>query len=198
MLARTQPGRLLGTCLIGAALGATAACTKHEPPRATEATPIERGRYLANVEGCGDCHTPKSFTADGPVPDKTRLLSGHPANAKLPPVPSGVIGPGQWGAIANNDFTAWAGPWGVSYAANLTPDATGLGGWTPEIFIRATRTGKHAGGGRAILPPMPWMDFALMTDDDLRAVFAYLKSLPPISNIVPAPVAPAPGQDSGR
>jgi hypothetical protein len=86
----------------------------------------------------------------------------------------------------------------VSYAANLTPDATGLGSWKPETFIQAIRTGKHAGGGRPILPPMPWMDYALMTDEDLRAVFAYLKSLPPISNVVPAPVPPAAGLTPGK
>jgi hypothetical protein len=184
--------------LITATLGVSVACTKQEAPPASKAAPAERGLYLANVGGCGDCHTPKLFTAKGPEPDKSRLLSGHPADAKLPPVPPGVIGPDQWGAIANNDLTAWAGPWGVSFAANLTPDATGLASWTPEIFIQAMRTGKHAGVGRDILPPMPWMGFALMTDEDLRAVFAYLKSLPPISNAVPAPLPPASGPAPGK
>jgi hypothetical protein len=131
------------------------------------------------------------FTDAGPEPDKRRLLSGYPVDAKLPLVPSGIIGPDKWGAIATNDLTAWAGPWGVSFAANLTPDATGLGSWTPETFIQAMRTGKHAGVGRPILPPMPWMELAKMTDEDLRALFAYLQSLPPISNAVPAPVPPA-------
>src|SRR4030095_7117770 len=93
----------------------------------------KRGEYLVNYGGCSDCHTPKIMTSKGPAPDPSRLLSGHPANAQLPPVPPGVVGPnpGQWGAITNNDLTAWVGPWGTSYAANLTPDvATGLGGWT--------------------------------------------------------------------
>jgi mono/diheme cytochrome c family protein len=186
-------------CLIvGAALSTAAACTKHEPPHTTDAELIKRGLYLVNVGGCGDCHTPKVFTEAGPQPDESRLLSGHPADAKLPPLPTGVIGPDRWGAIANNDLTAWAGPWGVSYAANLTPDVTGLGGWSPEIFIQAIRTGKHAGGGRDILPPMPWMDYAQMTDEDLRAVFAYLKSLPSVSNVVPTPVPPAASQNQNR
>ena len=101
------------------------------------------------------------------------------------------IGPDQWGAITNNDLTAWVGPWGISFAANLTPDPTGFGSWTPEIFIQTIRTGKQAGVGRPLLPPMPWMDYAQMTDADLRAVFAYLKSIPPVSNAVPAPVPPA-------
>lgn len=185
-------------CLVGAVLVAVGACTKQEPPPITEADLIKRGLYLVNVGGCGDCHTPKVFTQAGPVPDKSRLLSGHPENAKLPPVPPGVIGPDQWGAIANNDLTAWAGPWGISYAANLTPDTSGLKSWTPEIFIQAIRTGKHAGVGRDILPPMPWMDYALMTDDDLRAMFAYLKSLPPISNTVPPPAPPAAEPSPGK
>lgn len=162
-----------------------------------EATFIERGAYLVNVGGCNDCHSPKVLTDAGPVPDKTRLLSGHRANAKLPAIPAGVIGGDQWGAITNTELTAWAGPWGVSFAANLTPDATGLASWTPENFIQAMRTGKHAGVGRAILPPMPWFDYAKMSDADLRAVFAYLKSLPPISNAVPAPVPPAAGPSPG-
>jgi mono/diheme cytochrome c family protein len=193
MHSRIRHGNLLATCLIGAAMGATVACTKQEPPRNAEATLVERGAYLVNAGGCSDCHTPKTFTAAGPQLDRSRLLSGHPANTELPPVPSGVIGPDRWGTIANNDFTAWVGPWGVSYAANLTPDATGLGSWTPETFVQAMRTGKHAGVGRPILPPMPWMDLAMMTDDDLRAIFTYLKSLHPVSNAVPAPVPPAGG-----
>lgn len=193
MYSRTRHRSLLILCLIAAILGVALACTKQEPPRTPEAAPVERGLYLVNVGGCNDCHTPKMFTEAGPEPDKSRLLSGHPADAKLPPVPPGVIGPDQWGAIANNGLTAWAGPWGISFTANLTPDVTGLGSWSPETFIQAIRTGKHAGVGRDILPPMPWMDYALMTDEDLRAVFAYLQSLPPISNVVPAPVPPADG-----
>ena len=185
-------------CAIGLALGAAMGCTKQEPPRATEADLVKRGLYLVTVAGCGDCHTPKVFTKSGPEPDNTRLLSGYPANAKLPPVPSGVIGPDGWGAIANQDLTAWAGPWGISFAANLTPDASGLKSWTPETFIQAIRTGKHAGVGREIPPPMPWMDYAKMTDDDLRAVFAYLKSLPPVANTVPDPVPPGGGASPGK
>ena len=73
---------------------------------------IQRGEYLVGYGGCNDCHTPKRMTPDGPVPDKSRLLSGHPANARLPPVPPDVIGAGsdKWAAITNSDLTAWAGP----------------------------------------------------------------------------------------
>jgi hypothetical protein len=102
-----------------------------------------------------------------------------------------MLGPGKWGAVASNDFTAWAGPWGVSFATNLTPDKdTGVGNWTAEMFVKTIRTGKHLGVGRDLLPPMPWPDFARMTDADLEAIFAYLQSLKPIKNRVPAPLPP--------
>jgi mono/diheme cytochrome c family protein len=152
---------------------------------------IRRGEYLVNYGGCNDCHTPKTLTPQGPVPDKSRLLSGHPADAALPAVPPGLIGPTQWGALTNNDLTAWVGPWGTSFAANLTPDAdTGLGRWTVEQFIKTMRTGKHFGVGRPLLPPMPWFSLAVLTDADLKAVFAYLQSVKPIKNPVPQPIPP--------
>jgi mono/diheme cytochrome c family protein len=153
---------------------------------------IRRGEYLVGYGGCSDCHTPKLMTPSGPAPDKARLLSGHPAAARLPAVPADVgPGPDKWGAITNADLTAWAGPWGISFAANLTPDQqTGLGGWTSELFIKTMRTGKHFGVGRPLLPPMPWFDAAVLTDQDLKAVFAYLKSLKPIQNQVPQPLPP--------
>jgi len=152
---------------------------------------IKRGQYLVQFGGCHDCHTPKIMGPNGPMPDTTRLLSGHPARATLPPVPADALGADKWGAVTNNDLTAWAGAWGTSYAANLTPDKrTGLGDWTAEQFMRTMRTGKHLGTGRAILPPMPWFNVGVLTDADLRAVFAYLRSIKPIENQVPAPVPP--------
>jgi len=152
---------------------------------------IKRGEYLVGYGGCNDCHTPKLFTPNGPEPDPNKLLSGHPATAELPEVPPGIIGPEKWGALTNNDLTAWIGPWGVSFAANLTPDnGTGLGGWTEEQFIKTMRTGKHLGVGREILPPMPWYSLAVLTDGDLKAIFAYLHSIKPIENQVPQPIPP--------
>jgi mono/diheme cytochrome c family protein len=153
---------------------------------------LRRGEYLVDYGGCSDCHTPKTMTPQGPAPDKARLLSGHPADAQLPPnPPSGVIGPTGWGGVTNNDLTAWVGPWGTSFAANLTPDPeTGLGKWTADDFIKTIRTGKHLGVGRPVLPPMPWYDVAVLTDPDLKAVFAYLQSIKPIRNAVPQPVPP--------
>ena len=82
---------------------------------------------------------------------------------------------------------------GTSYAFNLSPDPeTGTGAWNEELFIRILRTGKFMGAGRDILPPMPWQEFAKITDADLSsAIFAYLKSLKPVKNQVPSSV-PAP------
>jgi cytochrome c553 len=191
MLSAPLSRRAARSCLRALPLLVTVACAPPKPAAESAATLVERGKYLVNASHCNDCHTPKVFTATGPVPDTTRLLSGAPANTVLPPIPAGAIGPDAWGALASNDFTAWAGPWGVSFAANVTPDVTGLAGWTPEIFIATMRTGKHAGVGRPILPPMPWKLTGNLTDDDLRALFAYLQSLPAVSNRVPVPIPPA-------
>ncbi|HEY2844673.1 MAG TPA: c-type cytochrome [Bryobacteraceae bacterium] len=152
-----------------------------------EPTQLKRGEYLVKFGDCSACHTPLKFGEHGPEPDMTKFLSGHPADTKLPPPD---LKPGPWFA-ATAGMTAWAGPWGISYAANLTPDkSTGLGIWTEEMFISAMRTGKHMGSGRPILPPMPWPASAALSDDDLKAIFAYLRRLPAIKNSVPAPLNP--------
>jgi hypothetical protein len=110
----------------------------------------------------------------------------------VPEVPEGVLRPDGWFALTNAHLTAWAGPWGVSFAANLTPSPSGLGKWTVDDFIKAMRTGKHVGASRPILPPMPWFNLQPLTDRDLRAIFAYLRSLKPIDNQVPQPMPPKP------
>jgi len=159
-------------------------------PAAPTQSPVERGKYLTTVGGCNDCHTPKKLGPNGPEADMTRELSGNPSTEKLAPVPDKLFEKG-WLTLANNHLGAWAGPWGVSFAMNLTPDKeTGLGSWTPEMFMGALRTGKHQGTGRPILPPMPWNWYRNMTDDDLKAIFAYLQSLPPIKNPIPDPLPP--------
>jgi hypothetical protein len=96
------------------------------------------------------------------------------------------------GLAVTQTLTAWVGPWGISFAGNLTSDATGIGLWEEASFIRALREGKFKGmeNGRGLLPPMPWEMFRLMTDDELKAMFAFLKTTKPISNIVPQPVPP--------
>jgi hypothetical protein len=141
------------------------------------------------VSGCNDCHTPWKAGPNGPEQDMSRMLSGHPEQLTMPPAPKLPEGP--WMVTASATFTAWSGPWGVSFAANLTPDAeTGLGKWTEKEFIDTLRSGRHFGRGRPILPPMPIQNVAVMTDSDLRAVFAYLRSIPAIKNRVPEPRPP--------
>jgi cytochrome c553 len=156
---------------------------------------IARGEYLVRFGSCHDCHTPHKPGPNGVEPDMTRALSGHPSNLVMPPAPT--LPPGPWVWIGAGTNTAFAGPWGVSFTANLTPDQeTGLGKWTEEMFITALRTGRHEGKGRPILPPMPYPYVSSLTDEDLKAVFAYLQSLPPVHNRVPAPIDPIeePGQ----
>lgn len=167
-----------------------AACAPGDTQPRANTDAVARGRYLVTLGGCNDCHTPKRFTPAGPVPDSSRFLAGHPADLKLPPVPPGVLGPDRWGALVTPTLTAWAGPWGVSFTANLTPDPSGLASWTVEQFIQTMRTGKHLGMGRPILPPMPWYDIGQLTDDDLRAMFAFLRTVRPVQNPVPAPIPP--------
>lgn len=162
-----------------------------KPSKAKGSKQVQRGQYLTTIAGCHDCHTPLAMGPQGPAPDMTKMLSGHPEGMQLPPAPA-AVGPWITSFVATN--TAMAGPWGVSYAANLTSDKeTGIGNWTEKQFIQAMRTGKHMGAGRPILPPMPWQNVAQMTDEDIKAVFAFLKSTPPIKNKVPEPQPPAAG-----
>jgi mono/diheme cytochrome c family protein len=159
------------------------------PRSAAAASTIARGKYLVDTGGCHDCHTPKKMGANGPELETTTLLSGHVTTPPLPAPPKLPDGP--WAAVMTWDLTAWSGPWGISYAVNLTPDPeTGIGGWTQQIFVSAIRNGKHMGSGRPILPPMPWETIRNLTDEDLKAMFAYLRSLPPVKNRVPAPAPP--------
>ena len=157
----------------------------------TKAERIARGQYLVTFGLCNDCHTPQKPTPDGGIEaDMTRMLSGHPSDLVMPTPPLMPAGPWVWIGAGTN--TAFAGPWGVSFTANLTPDPeTGLGKWTEQMFITALRTGRHEGKGRPILPPMPYPWISKLTDEDLGAVFAYLQSIPPVRNKVPAPIDPS-------
>ena len=166
------------------ALASLAACAKAPAPEAAAAPdPVARGKYLVTVTACGECHTPTKSGDRGPEPDMTRMLSGHPSSMEMPDHEP-VEGPWNWAGASTN--TAYLGPWGTSYAANITSDAnTGIGAWTDATFIEAMRTGRHWLKDRPIMPPMPWHAYAQMTDDDLKAIFAYLKTVPPVENRVP-------------
>ncbi|MBK9090166.1 MAG: c-type cytochrome [Holophagales bacterium] len=144
---------------------------------------LARGKYLVSVMGCDDCHTPMKMGARGPEPDMALRLSGHPQALKVQGAPP--VDGKSWVWAGNATNTAFAGPWGVSYAANLTSDATGIGSWTEANFVRAIKDGKHLGVGRPINPPMPWPAYRNATEDDLKAVYAYLKTVPPVKNVAP-------------
>lgn len=150
---------------------------------------IKRGNYLVTMMACTDCHTPKKMGPNGPEPDPALLLSGHPAGLPLAKIDTAATK--DW-AMTNMNNTAWVGPWGVSFTANLTPDETGIGSWTEAQFFKAIREGKSKGvdGNRMLLPPMPWPSYARASDDDLKAIFAYLKSIKPVKNVVPQPIPP--------
>ena len=178
-------------CAIALLCVAATAAAQTKPAASNAAA---RGEYLVSIMSCNDCHTPFKMGAKGPEPDMTRMLSGAPETSKLPPPPA-PSGPWIWAGTGDN--TTFSGPWGITYSANLTPDHnTGLGIWTEEMFVKAMKTGKHMGTSRQIQPPMPWPWIGKATDDDLKAIFAYLKSIPPVPNHVPdwAPpkAAPAP------
>ena len=179
------------TGLLAGASAPTATATGSTTQAAAGAR-AERGRYLVGAMGCNDCHTPFKMGPTGPEPDMSRALTGHPAGLTMPPAPE--LPPGPWVWVGAGTNTAFAGPWGVSFTANLTPDKeTGLGDWTEQQFMQALRTGRHQGKGRPILPPMPYRMIGTLSDEDLKGVFAYLQSLAPVHNRVPAPVDPAEG-----
>lgn len=172
---------------VGVRLLASPAATDDNKP-ALDPARVERGAHLVRTMGCNDCHTPWKLGPKGPEPDMTRSLTGHPSDFVVTPAPK-LPEPWTWAAAATN--TAFAGPWGISYAANLTPDKeTGLGEWTEEMFIATMRTGRHQGKGRNILPPMPYFIIGALSDDDIKSLFAYLQSMKPVRNRVPAPADP--------
>lgn len=148
---------------------------------------IEKGKYLVEIMGCADCHAPKKMTAQGPIPDPDLELSGHPAK-----IPMGKVLKNQDWVLFHPMNTVAVGPWGATFSANLTPDATGIGSWSEQQFIIAMTEGKSKGlrTARPLLPPMPWQNYVHMKKEDLVAVFAYLKSCKPVENAVPQPISP--------
>lgn len=190
LMKSAHPLRTLVPLLLLAAGNAMAADDAKPQPSAAADDTLKRGKYLVTVSGCNDCHTPFKMGPNGPEPDMSRMLSGHPESLQLPPTPAIPAGP--WNVVVAETNTAWSGPWGISYTANLTPDAeTGLGKWTVRTFTDTIRTGRHQGRGREILPPMPYPMYKHFTDDDMAAIFAFLQSIPAIRNKVPEPVIAA-------
>lgn len=149
---------------------------------------VKRGEYIVNLGGCHDCHSPKENGPKGPELIKERLLSGYPAERPIMQGDPNVLKQG-W-VLFVPDLTSASGPWGVSFSANITSDQTGIGNWTEENFFRALKEGKYKGiaNSRSLLPPMPWQNFANVTDEDIRALYMYLKSVPAVSNVVPAAI----------
>ena len=182
MMSRTVGAIAMAAAVAAAGCGSNAGVSKTAQASSTTDR-VKRGEYLVTTIGCGDCHTPLKMGAKGPEPDLSRMLSGHPEQVGQLPA-AAPQGPWMWSGAATN--TAFNGPWGVSYAANLTPDRnTGLGIWTEDMFVAALRTGRHMGTSREILPPMPWPAFRNATDEDLKSIYAYLRTVKPIANHVP-------------
>lgn len=150
---------------------------------------VKRGEYMVTILGCHDCHSPKKMGPQGPELIPELMLSGYPADRPLGKVSPEAIAEG-W-ALFNSDLTVGVGPWGATFAANITSDESGIGNWTLEQFTRALTQGKSKGmeDGRMLLPPMPWFNYANMDKKDVEAVYAYLKSTKPVRNLVPAPIA---------
>lgn len=187
----TIPGYLLIACLI-----IFTSCDDKEYKEVPEVVKwtqndsIKRGEYLVKTIGCHDCHSPKEMTDRGPQEISELALSGYQAGDSLPQVNSEALQSG-W-MLMNGQLTAFVGPWGISYSANITSDDTGIGNWSMEKFKTAIREGKFKGdkNGRMMLPPMPWQNFALLSDEDLESMFKYLQSTKPVNNSVPPPVPP--------
>jgi mono/diheme cytochrome c family protein len=174
---------------------------KSEPAVASEATTekqsfggyesqVKWGEHLVTIGGCNDCHTPKKMTPMGPVDDSTLMLSGHPEKLPAPDVDRKDIE--SKGLVITADFTTWTGPWGITYSANLTPDETGTKNWSEEQFIYALRNSisKGLAGGRPLMPPMSMMPVKHMSDDELKAIYAYLRTVKPIKNNSVQPTPP--------
>ncbi len=167
-----------------------ACTTAKESDAAATAAPttdslVKRGAYLVAIAGCNDCHSPKKMTKMGPVVDSARMLSGFPSDGPVPAAGPNDIKSGL--VVFNSDLTACVGPWGTTFSANITSDATGIGNWKPEQFKNVMRHGwfKGLSGTRPVMPPMPWQDFSHLSDQDINAIFSYLKTTKPVKNVAP-------------
>jgi hypothetical protein len=199
-----MPKRLFAACLLISGLSCLIACSEHTGENAATGnadssmnvkmqyggfeSQLKWGEHLVKIGGCNDCHTPKKMGPAGPEDDISLMLSGHPA--QQPPAAFDSKEAAKKQLIVTQTFTSWVGPWGITYAANLTPDQTGLGNWTEARFLKALKEKKWMGldSTRPLLPPMSMMSATIMSDDELKAIFAYLKTIPPVKNIQPEAV----------
>ena len=188
--------KILAVCIFFAALISVTNCTQKEknvPVSTVEISKdslIKKGEYLVTILGCNDCHSPKRMGAKGPEIIPELMLSGYPADRPFGNVTKGALADG-W-ALFNADLTAGVGPWGASFAGNLTSDETGIGNWSLDQFNIALTQGKYKGltSGRTLLPPMPWINYINMKSEDVKAIYTYLMSTKPVKNVVPAPITP--------
>jgi mono/diheme cytochrome c family protein len=160
-------------------------------PVIDSASLVKKGQYLVAVIGCDDCHSPKKMGAHGPELIPELRLSGYPSSRPIATANAGEIKKG-WVQLGG-DLTSAAGPWGASFSANITSDETGIGNWSEQQFNTAIRKGKYKGleSGRDLLPPMPVAALRNLTDEDIRAIYYYLKTVPGVNNVPPAPIPPA-------
>lgn len=149
---------------------------------------VKRGHYLVTIGSCNDCHTPKIMTAQGPMLDTNFILAGYREGVPIGKINKDVFEQG-W-VLHHVETTSLVTPMGVSFAANLTSDETGIGNWTFDQFKIALTKGKWKGieSNRDLLPPMPWRNYVNMHESDMKAIFAYLKSTKPVKNRVPNPI----------
>ncbi|HLX93499.1 MAG TPA: hypothetical protein VKR32_17565 [Puia sp.] len=149
---------------------------------------VKWGEHLVTVSACLDCHCPKDYSKPGTGLDSVHFLAGY-IGSPMPDVNRRDLQ--DKNLAVTGDQTLWMGPWGVTFSSNLTSDsATGIGAWTEDRFMYAIRNGKYNGraSDRSLLPTMPWQMYRNMTDDELKAIFAYLKTTKPIKNKVPPPM----------
>jgi hypothetical protein len=156
---------------------------------------VKWGEHLVKVGGCNDCHTPKKMGPNGPELDMSLMLSGHPA--QMPPPDFDPKEAAKKNLIITQTFTSWTGPWGTTYAPNLTSDSTGIGNWKEEQFVKCLHEKKWMGldNTRPLMPPMSMMPVTEMSEDELKAIFAYLKTTPALKNVAPqAALLPPPAK----
>lgn len=187
-----MPGKTLFTMLTGGVLFISIVKCGNTPtiqqpvnqPDSAQAL-VDRGAYLVTMMGCNDCHSNKLMTPQGPMLDSNNLLAGYLSKDPILAFEADIIKKGY--AVFTPSLTVGMGPWGTTFAANLTPDSTGIGSWSLDQFKKALREGKYLGleGTRSLMPPMPWQNFSKMHDEDVAAIFAYLKSIKPVKNVVP-------------